>query len=115
VLGALPRAPQHVLLSALEQHLEAHDFAKAATASRSIPIAYIATAHPLANLASLQELLPELSIGRTLGSGHFAPWLVQEQVNAMLTRFFELVERHHAPVSGSRKLDSGMLAIQGAR
>ena len=89
IFSNLPRAPQHVLLSALQQHLEQHDFARAA-ASCSVPIAYIRTARPLANLASLQQLVPNLWIGQTLGAGHFAPWLVPDQVNAMLLRFFQL-------------------------
>jgi len=88
VLRALPRAPQHVLLSALQQHLEAHDFARAA-ASCSVPVAYIGAARPLADLAKLKQLIPHLRTGQTLGAGHFAPWLVPEQVNAMLLRFFE--------------------------
>ena len=89
IFSNLPGAPQHVLLSALQQHLEQHDFARAA-ASCSVPIAYIRNARPLANLASLQQLIPSLWIGQTLGAGHFAPWLVPDQVNAMLLRFFHL-------------------------
>ncbi len=89
IFSNLPGAPQHVLLSALQQHLEQHDFARAA-ASCSVPTAYIRTARPLANLAALQELVPTLWIGQTLGAGHFSPWLVPEQINAMLLRFLEL-------------------------
>lgn len=89
VLSTLPRAPRHVLLSALRQHIEQHDFAIAA-ASCLVPVAYIRAALPLANLTSLKQLVPDLWIGQTLGSGHFAPWLVPEQVNVMLLRFFEL-------------------------
>ena len=88
IFSNLPRAPQHVLLSAL-QHMEQHDFARAA-ASCLVPIAYIRTALQLADLASLQQLVPNLWIGQTLGAGHFAPWLVPDQINAMLLRFFEL-------------------------
>ena len=92
ILRSLPRAPQHVQLSAMQQHLEVHDFAKAAV-SCSVAVAYIATGQPLADVAALKLLIPALKTGHTLGSGHFAPWLVYEQVNAMLARFFELVER----------------------
>ena len=109
VLDVLPRAPQHVLLSSLEQHMEAHDFARAAIASGSMPVAYIGAAHPLANRRSLQGLIPKLSIGQTLGSGHFAPWIVHEQVNAMLSRFLELVSREASLMTPSRQVTSQMV------
>ena len=88
LLRSLPKAPQHVSLSSLQQHLEVHDLAKAA-ASCSVPVAYIGATRPVANVGSLKLLIPHIALGQTLGSRHFAPWLVHEQVNAMLTRFFE--------------------------
>ena len=91
VLSTLPRAPQHVLLSALQEHMERHDFAKAA-ASCSVPVAYIGASVALANLEQLKQLIPDIRSGQTLGSGHFSPWLVPEQVNAMLRRFLDLIQ-----------------------
>ena len=91
VLSTLPRAPQHVLLSALQEHMERHDFAKAA-ACCSVPVAYIGASVPLANVDQLKQLIPDIKIGQTLGSGHFSPWLVPEQVNAMLRRFLDLTQ-----------------------
>jgi pimeloyl-ACP methyl ester carboxylesterase len=91
VLQRFPRATQNVLLSALKGHMEDHDFL-AAAATCTMPAAYIGAAQPLANLGRLNELVPNLMIGRSLGAGHFAPLLADAQVNAMLQRFLDLVK-----------------------
>ena len=39
------------------------------------------------DMARLQKLIPDLHIGRTVGSGHFCQLEVPDQVNAMLSRF----------------------------
>jgi hypothetical protein len=88
-LATLPRAPQHVLLSALKAHLEDHDFAAAAS-GRSVPVGYVGAYRPLADVAALKNLIPGLLSGQTLGSGHFAPLVVSDQVNAMIERFLTL-------------------------
>ncbi|MBB5060645.1 pimeloyl-ACP methyl ester carboxylesterase [Granulicella aggregans] len=89
LLHTLPAAPQHVLLAALQQHMVRHDFARAATAC-SMPIAYIAASGDFADIGELKRLIPHLLYGQTLGAGHFAPWLVPKQVNAMLSAFLQL-------------------------
>ena len=86
VLRRLPRAPQHALLAALQQHMVSHNFARAA-GSCTAPSAYIAASGHLADVEHLKGLIPHLFYGQTLGAGHFAPWLVADQVNAMLSRF----------------------------
>jgi pimeloyl-ACP methyl ester carboxylesterase len=88
-LATLPRAPQHVLLSALKAHLEDHDFAAAASGC-SVPVGYVGAYRPLADVAALKNLIPGLLSGQTLGSGHFAPLVVSDQVNAMIERFLTL-------------------------
>jgi pimeloyl-ACP methyl ester carboxylesterase len=88
-LAALPMAPQHVLLSALKAHLEDHDFVAAASGCR-VPVAYVGATRPLADLGALKSLLPGLLTGQTLGSGHFAPLVVADQVNAMLAHSLTL-------------------------
>jgi pimeloyl-ACP methyl ester carboxylesterase len=104
-LHSLPRAPQHVLLSALHEHLEVHDFAQAA-ASCSVPVAYIGASLPLADLVRLKQLIPNISVGKTLGSGHFAPWIVPDQVNMMLLRFLELSVDARLEAAGLLRLES---------
>jgi hypothetical protein len=34
-----------------------------------------------------KELMPEMHVGRTVGSGHFCQLEVPDQINAMLARF----------------------------
>ena len=94
LLAELPSAPQHVLLSSLEEHIAKHDFAAAALGCTA-PAAYIGAAQPLGNTDKLQELIPALMVGRTLGAGHFAPLLAADQVNAMLLRFLQLTRVKH--------------------
>lgn len=89
VLSTLPAAPQRVLLSALHGHMETHDLATAAAAC-SAPVAYIAASGTFADLRELKRLIPHLVHGQTLGAGHFAAWLVPDQVNAMLSTFVEI-------------------------
>jgi pimeloyl-ACP methyl ester carboxylesterase len=93
VLENFPKAPQHVLLSSLKGHMEDHDFV-AAAAGCSVPVAYIGAVHPLADLSKLRELIPHVMVGRSLGAGHFAPLPVHDQVNPMLMRFLDLVQRN---------------------
>ncbi len=85
-LMAAVRAPQHVLVSALPNQLERFDSISAATGC-TVPVAYIGAATPLADLDSFARYTPQLVVGRTLGSGHFSPIEVSDQINAMLTRF----------------------------
>ncbi len=90
VLKNFPKATQHVLLSSLKGQMEDHEFA-AAAAGCTVPVAYIGTTQPLADLLRLKELIPGLMIGKSLGAGHFAPLLVHDQVDAMLLCFLTLV------------------------
>jgi pimeloyl-ACP methyl ester carboxylesterase len=83
---AAVRAPQHVLASAMPNHVMKYDSAAAAAGCR-VPVAYIGAATPLADLSSFQNLTPQLVVTRTLGSGHFSPAEAPEQINAMLSRF----------------------------
>lgn len=77
---------QHVLASALPNHTTNYDAAAAAGSCR-IPVAYIFSIMPLLDLPRFQSLTPQLAIARTLGSGHFSPIEVPDQINAMIDRF----------------------------
>ena len=80
------RASQHVLHSAFVQHTVMYD-AATFTAACKVPVAYIGSAKPLADLAALRSAIPEVVIAQTLGSGHFSPVMVPDQINAMIARF----------------------------
>ena len=56
-----------------------------------MPVLYIDAGSPNADLARAVELCPGLMIARTIGSGHFSPLVVPEQVNAVLECFLSLV------------------------
>jgi pimeloyl-ACP methyl ester carboxylesterase len=77
--------PQHVLASAMEQTWT-YDVASAASACK-VPALYIQSARPRPEVARLQELCPQLIVGRTVGAGHFNQLEVPDQVDAMIERF----------------------------
>ena len=82
----LASVPQHVALSAWEQHLLVWDGAAAAAACK-VPALFVSSGTPLSDVARFRELTPQLVTGQTVGTGHFIPLFVPEQVNAMVERF----------------------------
>ncbi len=80
----------HVTSSLWEQSLVSWDDEAALRGCR-VPLLYIDAGTPNADLARAVELRPGLMIARTIGSGHFSPLVVPEQVNAVLERFLRLV------------------------
>jgi pimeloyl-ACP methyl ester carboxylesterase len=89
LIASLPKAPQHVLASAFANHLRKCD-TRAAAARCRVPIAYIGAAISIADLIQFQRLIPHVFIAQTLGSGHFSPLFVPDQINAMLSAFAEI-------------------------
>jgi pimeloyl-ACP methyl ester carboxylesterase len=99
-LASHPRAPQHVLTSAFANHITQYDGTSAATGCH-VPVAHIGditTAISHSDLAHFQDLTPQLTLAVTLGSGHFAPLIVPDQMNAMLARFITLHAAEEAPI-----------------
>ena len=45
---------------------------------------------PMTDLIQFRSLTPHLLTAETLGSGHFSPLFVPDQINAMLSTFVEL-------------------------
>jgi pimeloyl-ACP methyl ester carboxylesterase len=80
----------HVTSSLWEESLDSWDDEAALRACR-VPVLYIDAGTPNADLARAVELCPGLMIARTIGSGHFSPLMVPEQVNAVLACFLRLV------------------------
>jgi pimeloyl-ACP methyl ester carboxylesterase len=79
------RTPPHVTSSVWEESIRSWDEADALRRCR-VPLLYVDAGTPNADLARA-SLAPQLVVGRTVGSGHFSPLEVPEQINAMLARF----------------------------
>jgi pimeloyl-ACP methyl ester carboxylesterase len=98
--ASLPKAPQHVLASAFTNHVMDYD-ASAAAAGCRVPNGYIAsyigTAISMADLIQFRSLTPHLLTAQTLGSGHFSPLFVPDQINAMLSVFAEVYSDKAGP------------------
>jgi pimeloyl-ACP methyl ester carboxylesterase len=78
--------PQHVALSAFQNHLITYD-ASAFAAACKVPVGYIAATNPMADLAQLRSLCPQLVTSQLMQAGHFAPLIAPDQVNAMIEGF----------------------------
>jgi pimeloyl-ACP methyl ester carboxylesterase len=89
LIASLPKAPQHVLASAFRNHLTEYDATSAAAGCR-VPVAYISAAVSMADLIQFRNLTPHLVTAQTLGSGHFSPLFVPDQINAMLSAFLKI-------------------------
>jgi pimeloyl-ACP methyl ester carboxylesterase len=89
IVSSLPKAPRHVLVSALNNHLIEYDSTSAAVGCR-VPIAYIGAAVSTVDLSKFHSLTPQLVSAQTLGSGHFCQLFVPDQINAMISRFLSL-------------------------
>jgi pimeloyl-ACP methyl ester carboxylesterase len=86
ILDEIVRTPTHVTSSILEESVRSWDDADA-LGRCEVPLLYLDAATPNADLARATKLQPRLTVGRTVGSGHFSPCEVPEQINAMLDRF----------------------------
>ncbi len=86
ILDETARTPLHVTSSILEESTRAWDDAEALRRCE-VPLLYLDASTPNADLGRAVALRPQLVLGRTVGSGHFSPCEVPEQINAMLERF----------------------------
>lgn len=88
ILDAAVRTSPHVTSSVWEESIGWDD----AEALRrcGVPLLYIDAGTPNSDLVRASELRPEMTIGRTVGSGHFSQLEVPDQVNAMLARFLAI-------------------------
>ena len=89
LISMMLETPQHVLASAFMNTLLGQDHAAVLRACQ-VPMAYIGGATPMADLARLRAECPHVITAQTLGSGHFSPLEVPDQMNAMLARFFDI-------------------------
>ncbi len=89
ILDEAVKTPPHVTSSVWEQSLTSWDDTDALRRCRA-PLLYLDAGTENADLAAAARLQPGLMVGRTVGSGHFSPLEVPDQVNAMLARFIAL-------------------------
>lgn len=64
-----------------------------------VPVMCISSATPANDAASLLDACPWITLGQTVGAGHFLQLEVPEQVNAMIERFLEV-----APICALERL-----------
>jgi pimeloyl-ACP methyl ester carboxylesterase len=88
ITEAMLATPRHVIASAWEQ-LRKVDGASAARAC-TVPVLYVNAATWRPELGLFTELCPQLTLGQTVGAGHFNMLEVPEQVNPMIERFLAL-------------------------
>lgn len=86
IVASLPKSAQYVLLSTFTHHVTQYDATAAATACH-VPVAYIGAQVSMVDLDRFRRACPQLLTAQTLGSGHFSPLEVPDQIIAMLARF----------------------------
>jgi pimeloyl-ACP methyl ester carboxylesterase len=96
LLARMSLTPQHVAASAFANHLIEYD-AVAAAAGCTVPALYIGAAATKADLVRFRAACPRLITGQTVGSGHFSPLEVPEQINAMIERFLAVAVPRRPP------------------
>src|SRR5258706_13591167 len=104
----MAKTSQHVAVPAFRNHLLDYDASPAARACR-VPIAYIAASNLMADLGQFKQLCPQLVTAQTIGSGHFSPLEVREQVTAMLERFVTVSLPQNRGHAASAFRDGGSL------
>lgn len=62
----------------------------AALGSPTVPVLSIGSAGPANSVADLRQACPAITIGQTVGAGHFIQLEVPDQVNAMIERFLRI-------------------------
>lgn len=85
ITEGMSSTPQHVMASALESIFACDT--EAAAAACKVAVLAISADDPASDFARFRELCPQLTLGQTVGAGHFHQLEVPEQVNAMIERF----------------------------
>lgn len=91
ILRKMAATAQHAMIGAFEGM---RDFDPLAGGAPKAPSLFISTdIKPLSDMDRFLALAPDLMTAKTIGSGHFAPIEVPDQVNAMLARFVDIAGR----------------------
>jgi pimeloyl-ACP methyl ester carboxylesterase len=89
ILETVTTVPMEIAIPTV-QAISAFD-ATVALQETAVPVLTILSAAPMNDRASLLEASPTMTIGQTVGSGHFVQLEVPEQVNSMIERFLATV------------------------
>ena len=89
ILETATAVPMEIAIPTV-QAISAFD-ATAALQEIAVPVLTILSSAPMNDRASLLEASPTMTIGQTVGSGHFVQLEVPEQVNSMIERFLTAV------------------------
>jgi pimeloyl-ACP methyl ester carboxylesterase len=84
IIEQMPRTPPGI---AAEIMRVMGEFDASVLAKATVPVASIGSAVPANASADLRRLCPAITIGQTVGAGHFNQLEVPGQVNAMIERF----------------------------
>ncbi len=84
IIGQMPTTPPGI---AAEIMRAMGEFDASTLAKVTVPVASIGSAVPANASADLRRLCPAITIGQTVGAGHFNQLEVPDQVNAMIKRF----------------------------
>jgi pimeloyl-ACP methyl ester carboxylesterase len=90
IIDAFPATPPGIAADVLRAMCE-FDGA-AVLGSATVPVLSIGSAGPANSAADLRQACPAITIGQTVGSGHFIQLEVPGQVNAMIERFLAITD-----------------------
>ncbi|MBI5290032.1 MAG: alpha/beta hydrolase [Chloroflexi bacterium] len=89
IVAEMTSTPQHVVVGAM-RGLGTFD-SESALAACGVPAMYVGSHAPVADTRRMRELHPDIIIAQTAGAGHCHQLEVPDQVNAMLSRFLQVV------------------------
>lgn len=87
ILHNLLKTPAYVWFSTFENMLKWDKKAAHQIKRCTLPILYIEAANQLVDMPRFKELCPHLIQGKIVGTGHFLPLEVPDQVNPMIERY----------------------------
>jgi pimeloyl-ACP methyl ester carboxylesterase len=85
--------PQEQWVAHFEAMFAWDEVARERVSACKLPILYIEDSGGYSDLALFSSLCPQLVIGKTVGSGHFATLEVPEQVNSMIEDFIRVFSK----------------------
>jgi pimeloyl-ACP methyl ester carboxylesterase len=89
ILEEAVRTPPYVTSSVWEESMTSWDEVGALKRCQ-VPLLYLDAGTQNADLEHARQLQPSMIVGKTVGSGHFSPLEVPDQVNAMIDRFLTI-------------------------
>ena len=87
IIGQMPATPPGI---AAEIMRAMGEFDASTLAKATVPVVSIGSAVPANEPADLRSACPAITIGQTVGAGHFNQLEVPEQVNAMIEQFMAI-------------------------